>query len=473
MWNEFSLNQAVLLGLVTVLAAPELSSGGPAFANAVTNGTLSIAGLTEASGVVASRNNQDVLWTHNDAGHPAQVFALDTQGRLLGTYTLPGNTDNEDIAIGPGPVTNVLYLYVADIGDNKSSRASIQIYQIPEPAVYARQYTHPVTASLKGARTIVLTYPDGARDAEAMFVDPLTGDLFIASKEFPSRIYSARKAQLDTSDSCTLRFVRTLRFKSPSAADISPAGNEIIMRRESRAALWTRAGGQSVSQALGGRAISIPVAGRAHGEPNGEAIGFDSIGSGYFTLSDSATTQPLRYFARTSSDGPRAPRLLVPAGAAWKYLDDGSNQGTAWRQPDFNDSSWRHGVARFGYGDGDEQTVVNFGGAAANKPVTVYFRKSFIAERMSGIARLTLKLVVDDGAIVYLNGTPVVYENLSGDTAYDTLATAMPVAFQSTWHTYRIEPSLLVEGANALAVEIHQSSVTGSNISFDLQLLGE
>ena len=110
---------------------------------------------------------------------------------------------------------------------------------------------------------------------------------------------------------------------------------------------------------------------------------------------------------------------------------------------------------------------------AANKHITTYFRKSFIAERMTRIARLTLKLVVEDGAIVYLNGTPVVYENLSGDTAYDTLATAMPVALQSTWHAYRIEPGLLVEGANALAVEIHQSSVTGSNISFDLQLLGE
>ena len=156
--------------ILLLSAAPALAN--PTFANAVTNGTVNIAGLTEASGVAASRNNANVLWTHNDSGHPAQVFALDTQGRLLGTYAIPGNTDNEDIGIGPGPVTNVLYLYVADIGDNSASRSSIKIYQIPEPAVYARQYTNPITAMMKGARTITLTYPDGPRDAEAIFIDP-------------------------------------------------------------------------------------------------------------------------------------------------------------------------------------------------------------------------------------------------------------------------------------------------------------
>src|SRR5262245_38291188 len=45
-----------------------------------------------------------------------------------------------------------------------------------------------------------------------------------------------------------------------------------------------------------------------------------------------------------------ATNVLVPAGASWKYLDDGSNQGTAWRAPNFNDSSWTSGFAQFGYG---------------------------------------------------------------------------------------------------------------------------
>src|SRR5262245_14822208 len=125
----------LLCALVWTRSVIELPAS-PTFASAVTNGTVNIAGLAEASGVQSSRNNANVLWTHNDSGHPAQVFAIDTQGRLLGTYTTPGNTDTEDIAMGPGPVTNVIYLYLGDIGDNSAARANIKVYQMPEPAIY-------------------------------------------------------------------------------------------------------------------------------------------------------------------------------------------------------------------------------------------------------------------------------------------------------------------------------------------------
>jgi hypothetical protein len=467
-WLRLAISAFCLVSLPEAVCA----FGNPTFANAITNGIVNIPGLTEASGIVASLQNAEVLWTHNDSGHPPQVFALDTQGRLLGTYGIPGNTDNEDIGMGPGPVPNVRYLYVADIGDNNTNRANIKIYQIPEPAVYARQYTNPALFSLKGARTITLHYPDGPRDAEAMFVDPITGDLFIASKEDISQIYSASKSQLDTNDFFTLASVRTLNFAVPSGADISPSGNEIVVRRESVAALWLRSNGQSVSEALGGAAISIPVQGIANGEPNGEAIGFDALGSGYYTLSDSISNQPLRYFARTSNDGPGPPpSTLVSAGSSWRYLDDGSNQGTAWRNPAFNDASWNIGLAQFGYGDGDEKTVVSFGPNPNNKHVTTYFRKTFVEDNPGDVTNLTARLIVDDGATVYLNGAPVIYENLVPEAAYDTLATPMLVALQSTWHSYRLPTSLLAHGTNTLAVEIHQSSLSGSNISFDLQLL--
>ena len=445
----------------------------PTFANAVTNGIVDIAGLTEASGVVSSRNNANVLWTHNDSGHPAQVFAIDTQGRLLGTYAIPGNTDNEDIAIGPGPVPNVSYLYVGDIGDNSSDRANIKVYQIPEPFVFERQYTNPVTRTMKGARTITLTYPDGSRNAEAMFVDPITGDLFIATKETTSRLYTAPKSQLDTNDAFTLTFVRTINFTVPSAADISPSGNEIIVRRENVADLWIRTNGESISNAFSGTAYSIPVTGTANGEPNGEAIGFDWIGSGYFTLSDSASIQPLRYFARTSNDGPGpAPQFLVPAGSTWKYLDNGSNQGTDWRSPLFDDSSWSNGVAQLGYGDGDEETVVGYGPNANSKYITTYFRKKFAAENVSDITNLVLKLVIDDGAAVFLNGVPVVYYNLATNANYNTMAVPeQSQDLEDTWFSFSVDPGVLLNGTNTLAVEVHQWSGTSSDISFDLEVL--
>src|SRR5688572_22087221 len=69
-------------------------------------------------------------------------------------------------------------------------------------------------------------------------------------------------------------------------------------------------------------------------------------------------------------------QVLVPAGAVWKYLDNGSDQGTGWSSPGFDDSSWASGPAQLGFGDGDEATVVSFGNEI-NRFVTTYFRHVF------------------------------------------------------------------------------------------------
>ena len=460
-----------LLMLITVAR----SRAAPTFLGGVSQGTVSFPELKEASGIVASRNNTDVLWTHNDSGDTARILAIDTHGRKLGVYSLPNssNVDYEDIGLGPGPVPNVLYLYVGDIGDNNANRANIRIYQVPEPAVYAWQYSNPIIASLKGVRAITLTYPDGAHNAEALFVDPCSGDLFIATKQsMISTIYTVTKAELDATNSLSLKYVRSVSFDVVSGADISPAGTEIVFRQEDFAKLWTRTPGQSVSDALAGAPVTIPVVGRPT-EPNGEAIGFDSVGSGYYTLSDSATNQPLYYFARTSADGPRAPRQTVAAGSFWNYLDDGSDQGTAWRNPGFDDAIWPAGQGRFGYGNGNEQTVVSYGPSKTNKYVTTYFRTSFVLHNVPCIESLTLRMLVDDGAAVFLNGTPALYFQLSTNAAHNTLAAAAQATnLEDTWFSFPIDPHLLVNGTNTLAVEIHQASVTSSNLSFDLQLLG-
>jgi hypothetical protein len=467
-----AIGDRVLLAMALgVISSGLRASAAPTFGSALTNGEVNIAGLTEVSGVAASRNNANVLWTHNDSGHPAVIYAIDTFGRLLGKYNVPGNVDNEDIAIGPGPLTNVSYIYVGDIGDNTATRANIKIYQIPEPAVYGRQYTNPPTVTPKGARTITLTYPDGARDAEALMVDSVTGDLFIFTKESPTRMYTASKSLLDTTSSIALTFMQAVNIGFPNGADISPSGNEIVVRNENFARLWLRANGQDVPTALTGTAIPIPVTGTPNGEVNGEAIGFDAVGRGYFTLSDSSVTQPLRYFPRTSDDGPPTQRELVSAGASWQYLDKGTDQGTDWRMPAFDSSSWSNGVAQLGYGDGDEQTVVNFGPNTANRYITTYFRKQFNVENAGSITGLTLKLLVDDGAAVFLNGAPVVYFGLVTNATYLTLATAQSDNLEDTWFSFAIESSMVTNGVNTLAVEVHQSSPSSSDLSFDLQLI--
>ncbi len=458
---------ALACGTITLPAAPTFAPGTNA-------GNVAIAALTECSGLVASRNNPDVLWAHNDSGDSARIFALDTQGRRLGTYNLTGasHTDYEDIGLGPGPLPNVSYLYVGDIGDNGESRSNIRVYQIPEPAVYARQYTNPPTVGVKGVRGITLNYPDDAHNAESLFVDPLTGDLFIVTKEATtSHVFTTTQAALNSGTNVILTLVRSLAFDIPSAADISPTGREIIIRQEEFARLWTRTNGQTISNALAATPVTLPVIGTPT-EPNGEAVAFDANGNGYYTLSETSATQPLYYFARTSGDGNRLPQTLVPAGATWKYRDNGSNQGTAWREPAFDDSAWSGGIAQFGYGNGDEKTVVSYGGNANNKHVTTYFRKQFVVDNAPCLESLTLKMVMDDGAAVYLNGTNILNYKLAANAAYNTLATSVQATnVEDTWFSYPVNPALLHNGTNTLAVEIHQAALNDPDLSFDLQLV--
>src|SRR5262245_32232553 len=92
--------------------------------------------------------------------------------------------------------------------------------------------------------------------------------------------------------------------------------------------------------------------------------------------------------------------VLVNKTATWKYLDNGSNQGTAWVQSAFNDSTWSSGPAQLGYGDGDEATVVSYGPNSANKYITTYFRHHFNVVNPTAYVSLSLSVLRDDGAVV-------------------------------------------------------------------------
>jgi hypothetical protein len=462
------LASVLLSGLLALVARAQ-----PAFSNAVSAGTVSFSALDQASGLVASRVNPGVLWTHNDAGDSARIFAIDTQGNRLGTYTLSGGShvDYEDIGTGPGPVTNVQYLFVGDIGDNNASRSKIVIYQVPEPPVYLRQASNTVSAGLKGVRAVALVYPDGPRDAEAMLVDPLSGDVFIVSKgQGVSRVYTVTKAQLDAGGTNTLSFVREIFFDEPSGGAVSPDGREIILRQEDYAQLWTREPGESIGDALGRDPVWVPVVGRTT-EPNGEAVCFDAEGRGYFTVSDGTSSQPLYYFGRATPHSADSSRELVGAGTTWRYLDTGTNLGTAWRTNAQAAGVWDTGHGQFGYGDGDEETVVSFGSRSKNKYVTTYFQRQFVAGSLAFIYALELRLVFDDGAAVFLNGAPVALVNLASNAVHTNFATAAQESLEDAWFSFNVDPALLVAGTNLLAVEMHQVTTNSADLSFDLQLV--
>ncbi|MFN0058763.1 MAG: metallophosphoesterase [Planctomycetota bacterium] len=163
---------------------------------------------------------------------------------------------------------------------------------------------------------------------------------------------------------------------------------------------------------------------------------------------------------------------LIPFGAVWKYLDDGSDPGSGWTAPAFDDTAWDSGPAELGYGDGDESTVVSYGPDSANKYITTYFRSQFLVADPSAFDGLQLRLLRDDGALVFLNGTEVARSSLPiGPIAAGTLAAeTVDDSEETALHLSILDPALLVAGLNTLAVEIHQRSVSSSDISFDLEL---
>jgi len=175
----------------------------------------------------------------------------------------------------------------------------------------------------------------------------------------------------------------------------------------------------------------------------------------------------------TLSSTPTTQETLVPTGAPWSYLANGSNQGTAWRTLAFDDGSWATGSAQLGYGDGDEATVVSYGADANNKYITTYFRREFTLSDPGKYSSLALNLLRDDGAVVYLNGQEIARSNMpTGTVTSSTLASvAVGGAEESAFFSFNVDPALL-QTSNVLAVEIHQANGASTDISFDLSLVG-
>jgi hypothetical protein len=236
--------------------------------------------MVEISGVAASRTNSGVLYIHNDSGNPNQVYLTNGAGDNLGTLTLTpvSNRDWEDIAVGPGPVPGKNYVYVADIGDNDSKYSSIFIYRFPEPDLNGR--TSPVRLNIDTIDQIELKYPDGPRNAETLMVDPLTRDIYIASKENGvSKVYIAKYPQ-STSSVTTLSPVVKLLFNKATGGDISPDGSGILLRSKEVIWYWKLSPGTSVSAGILTKPQHAPY---ANNEPQGEGIGFAADGLGYYT----------------------------------------------------------------------------------------------------------------------------------------------------------------------------------------------
>jgi len=185
-------------------------------------------------------------------------------------------------------------------------------------------------------------------------------------------------------------------------------------------------------------------------------------------LAGSSINLPDSGFAGANIDN----HQYVGSGATWQYLDDGTLPDAAWSNTGFDDSGWSTGSAQLGYGDGDEATVIDFGPDANNKHITSYFRHNFNVDDPGKVIKLTLRMMRDDGAVVYINGTEVVRSNMpEGEiTAATPAKSAIGGDAESQFYEFHLMPDVLQFGSNTIAVEVHQSDPSSSDLSFDLDL---
>jgi hypothetical protein len=233
-------------------------------------GEVTDPGLTEISGVVYSQTLPGVLWAHNDSGAPPWLWAVAPDGVVLGHHEIDArNVDWEDVALGPGSGPG-WWVYLADTGDNFGRRDSVRLIRFPEPG--------SASGTIDEVETLEVRYPDGPEDAEALLVDPLTGDGYIITKS-DSGVATVLSVPVDAWDGGQIMAQPVARLdfgeaEVVTAADISSDGLLIALRTYGDVWLWSRQANDTVDSALLGRPCRAP----ASDEPQGEAVALDARG---------------------------------------------------------------------------------------------------------------------------------------------------------------------------------------------------
>jgi uncharacterized repeat protein (TIGR02543 family) len=223
----------------------------------------------------------------------------------------------------------------------------------------------------------------------------------------------------------------------------------------------------------------------AHGYLMFRADGFDAAPGethlrGYWPWGSTFVTRRYHTGFKLSADGealglyrstlPPQDVTLIATGAVWHYRDTGTNPGTNWMSSGYVDAGWAQGAAQLGYGEGDEATVVSGANASSNH-LTTQFRKHFAVTDPARLGNIRCRVVVDDGAVLYLNGTEFARLRMNaGPITYTNLANANPPA-ENAWETVELPRSLFVAGDNVLAAEVHQVTANSSDLSWAAELI--
>lgn len=287
----------ILLILVFCLSCTQSSSlrskrykvNSEIFEKVIVRGVLNNSEIDEASGLAASHVNPGNLWTHNDSGDKARIFLLDSLGNYMATLWLAGveNRDWEDIAVGPGPDSLKSYIYIAETGDNAGRYDSKYIYRIQEPVILKGDTT------VGEVETITFSLPDGARDVEALMIDPLTKDFYMITKRNSTDVYRLPYPQSNTESIMAEKVMTGLPFYSIIAADWSADGSEILIKSNRNVFYWKRQAGESIVELF----RREPQVVNYKRELQGESVAFELNGKGYYTLAEKSSNEdPVLYY---------------------------------------------------------------------------------------------------------------------------------------------------------------------------------
>jgi hypothetical protein len=261
-----------------------------------TVGRLAAGAGAELSGIVASRAHPGAFWVNNDSGAGPEIHAIREDGSLLETFDLGTDAiDWEDIAIGRTSDDDGWSLFIGDIGDNNEQRSTVELLRVDEPQVdpTAAGVPGPLAPQPLGSvAEASLTYPDHPHNAEALLVDPDTGQVVIITKELigPAQVFVADSTAIVDGAHVALTAAGSVDFGAGglaawvTGADVSPDGSVIAVRTYGGIHLFERAPGQSIVEALATTACDGPIP----LEAQGEAVTITANGDADLTIAEGA-----------------------------------------------------------------------------------------------------------------------------------------------------------------------------------------
>jgi hypothetical protein len=282
----------------------ENTQSNPAYAAPREVMKLNSRAVKESSGLVASRTNSGLFWTHNDSGDGPFLYAFDLKGSARGVWkvTEASARDWEGISAGPGPDPSKNYLYIGDIGDNGLKRSEIVVYRLPEPTVKAidAQTEKRNPAATEPAEGIRLRYPDGSHNSESLLVHPKGGDIYVVTKEvFGSpRVFKAA-APFNASTVVTMKELAALSVPglfsgAITDGNISPDGKRVVLCDYKRGYELVMNSGATDFDSIWSQTL-MPVS--LGSRKQGEAVTYGLDGRALFATSE-GTPMPLIEIAR-------------------------------------------------------------------------------------------------------------------------------------------------------------------------------